>query len=190
MVFGMNRFSFEMSREWVELHGLTFPVLYDPDPSETYWLYAHNVLPQNTLTDRHFEVIHDEEGAYSEAQMIQLIEENLYPVAVAVDSPVEAVARGDAFTFDVALRNWGAGSVSFDAWIDVILPNHRLLPNNPQIGPIALTMAPAEELTRTFAAVVPRFAVLADNYRIKISIGAHGEDEIFNCDLLEIDVVE
>ena len=69
MVFGMNRFSFEMSREWVELHGLTFPVLYDPDPSETYWLYAHNVLPQNTLTDRHFEVIHDEEGAYSEAQM-------------------------------------------------------------------------------------------------------------------------
>ena len=190
MVFSMNRFSYEMAQNWVLQYDLTYPVLFDPPPSAAYYSYAHLILPQNTLTDRNFEVIYDHSAGYQEDAIIQAIEANLYPVAVLLRSSSDQVVAGEDLIFDVTLRNWGESTQSFSAWIDVILPGHRRLPTNPQLGPGAVSLEPGEVLTQTFRMEVPRFTPAADNYRLKVSIGSLAEDDIFNCDLLEIDVVK
>ena len=182
MVFAMNRFSYKMAQDWITEYELSYPVLYDPPPSDAYWSYAHQVLPQNTLTDRNFEVIFDQSAGYDEEEIIERIEEHLAGSS-------EQVVAGDDFAFDAQLKNWGDSAHSFDAWIDVILPGHRRLPNNPRLGPLAITLGAGQTWIAALSLSVPARTPAADNYRIKLSIGSFGADEIRNCDLIEVDVV-
>jgi hypothetical protein len=188
MVFAMNRQSYEACQQWILDYDLTYPVIHDPPPSENYWKYSHGYIPQNTLTDKDFVVIYDAIG-YDEAAIIAVIEEYLCPVSVVMEGSSESAYRGTDFSFDVTLKNWGDANQTFDAWLDAIMPNHNPAPGNPQMGPIPLTLSPDQTVTRTLQISVPENAPLADNYRLKVSIGTY-PDDIINCDLIEVDVLD
>jgi hypothetical protein len=188
MIFAMNRQSYQTCQQWVLQYDLTYPVVHDPPPSENYYKYSHGYVPQNTLTDRNFTVIYDEIG-YNEVALINAIEEYLCPVSVVLEGSSESAIRGEYFSFDATLKNWGDTAQTFQAWLDAILPDHNPAPGNPQRGPITRTLNPGETRSVTLQIFIPETAPLADNYRLKLSIGTY-PDDIINCDLIEVDIVD
>jgi hypothetical protein len=187
MVFAMNRQSYEVCQQWALDYDLTYPVIHDPPPSDSYWKYSHGYIPQNTLTDKNFTVIYDAIG-YDESALIAKIEEYLCPVSVVLEGSSESVYRGMNFAFDVNLKNWGDTAETFQVWLDAIMPGHTSAPGNPQKGPAPVTLDPGETVAVTIQIFVPESTPPADNYRLKLSIGSY-PDDIINCDLIEVDVL-
>jgi hypothetical protein len=187
IVFAMTRQSYAVAQQWVLDFNITHPVVHDPPPSNSYWLYSHGYIPQNTLTDQNFTVIYDAIG-YNQAAIINAIEQYLSPVSVVMEGSSESAYPGTNFSFDVTLKNWSDTPQTFDAWLDGILPGHNPVPGNPQMGPATLTLDPDQVLSATLQIFIPNYAPAADNYRLKLSIGTY-PDDIINCDLIEIDVL-
>lgn len=186
MVIAMTRQSYEVAEKWIDDFGLTHPVVHDPEPSESYWKYSHGCIPQNTLTDQDFIDIYDVVG-YDEGEMIEAIEEHLYDVSIVLDRTDKEVIRGGSFRFCASLMNWGLEPVTFDAWVDVILPDHSGFSGNPVLGPATFTLLPGQAATGYPVLYFPGDVPPGDNYRIRMQIGDF-DGEVRNCDLFTVDI--
>ena len=187
-MFAITREGYWAAQQWLNTHSLTHPVIHDPPPSDYYWAYSHGYIPQNTLTDQNFVVIHDAVG-YNEPAIISAIEANLSPVSVVMEGSSETAYQGTNFAFDVTLKNWGDTPETFEAWLDGILPMHNPVPGNPLKGPKSSTLDPGEVMSTTLQVYIRENAPPIDNYRLKLSIGTY-PDDIVNCDLIEVDILE
>ena len=119
--------------------------------------------------------------------MIEAIEEHLYDVSIVLDRTDKEVIRGGSFRFCASLMNWGLEPVTFDAWVDVILPDHSGFSGNPVLGPATFTLLPGQAATGYPVLYFPGDVPPGDNYRIRMQIGDF-DGEVRNCDLFTVDI--
>ncbi len=76
----------------------------------------------------------------------------MYEVSLSVDltphnPPIQIPAPGGNFSFDIAVRNEDSTQVTFDLWIEVLLPNGSQ--TEPIMQRAGLTLQPGDSLVRT-----------------------------------------
>jgi hypothetical protein len=125
---------------------------------------------------------------YEEPEIIAAIESELCPISVVLSSETTQVYPGENFQFQVTLKNWGAVPLTFQGWIDGILPSHNPAPINPILGPVNVTLQPGQQIIKNVAVGIPLSAPPNENYRLKCSVGM-APDNIQNCDLLRFDIL-
>ncbi|NQS98346.1 MAG: T9SS type A sorting domain-containing protein [candidate division Zixibacteria bacterium] len=103
--------------------------------------------------------------------------ENLASIFLTpVNPPIVIPAEGGAFEYQVDLTNIESISCSFDAWIDVVMPDSAV------IGPLLLrqgmTLTPGAYIFREMTQNVPG-AAPAGTYTYRAYIGVHFNDDVW-----------
>lgn len=83
--------------------------------------------------------------------------------------PIQIPATGGSFDYNIAVVNNEASAQTFDAWVDITLPNGTIY--GPVIGPVNLTLDPAVSIERDRTQAVPALAPSGD-YTVNAYVGA------------------
>jgi hypothetical protein len=108
---------------------------------------------------------------------------------VEINPETTSVPMGTDLEFTVDLQNITPYSQSFDAWIDVILPNGNEHPANPFIGPVSPTVPGDWSHSRDLLLSIPD-GIPTTDYQLRIGVGDLDQPDHWEYDYMTFTVTE
>ena len=97
------------------------------------------------------------------------------------------VPMGGNLDLTVDLTNITRYPQSFEAWLDVILPNGNEYPGNPYVGPVSLDLTSGQTLSQDLTLQIPDGIPAAD-YRLRVGVGNQGQPDHWEYDYMTVTV--
>jgi len=111
----------------------------------------------------------------------------LSEVDVEITPETATVPMGSNLNFTVDLRNITQYSQSFEAWLDVILPNGNEYQGNPYVGPLSLDLTSRQTPSQDLTLPIPNGIPAAD-YRLRVGVGNQGQPDHWEYDYMTVTV--
>jgi len=116
----------------------------------------------------------DGDGQWSDWSPIEAVWVVSSPyLAVSLIPDDNEVIPGGSLGFTVEIANISTGPESFEAWLDVVMPNGEPLPTNPFMGPLLLNLPPGGSVVRHLNAQVPGNAPVGGPWTLYLRTGNH-----------------
>ncbi len=97
------------------------------------------------------------------------------------------VPLGGTLDATVDLTNITPWPQSFEAWLDVILPNGNEWSGNPYLGPVSLNLAGGQTISRDMAIPIPG-GIPTGNYRLRLGVGDQARLDHWEYDYMDVTV--
>lgn len=111
----------------------------------------------------------------------------LSDVDVEITPETATVPRGSDLNFTVDLTNITQYPQSFEAWLDVILPDGSEYQGNPYMGPISLYLDSHQAQSQDLTLPIPN-GIPAANYRLRVGVGNQAQPDHWEYDYMTVTV--